>query len=141
MNVALSNAPEVSTQMRAVFDAQRAAFLRTGAPSLHERRADLKKLGEAINKNIDRLVAAVSADFGNRSRHETELGEITPAQTAIRHALRDLAGWMRPKRVPVALELMPARAHILSQPAPPKAKGNPAIFEGNKFFPLTGIPI
>jgi coniferyl-aldehyde dehydrogenase len=116
MNIALTKTPEASAPMRATFDAQRAAFLRAGAPSLAERRADLKKLGEAIGKNVDRLAAAISADFGNRSRHETELGEIMPVQTAIRHTLRHLAGWMAPKRVPVSLELMPASARILYQP-------------------------
>ena len=116
MNIALTKTPEIPTKMRATFDAQRAAFLRAGAPSLRERRADLEKLRSAIGKSTDRLAAAISADFGNRSRHETELGEIMPAQSAIRHTLRHLAGWMRPKRVPVGLELMPAGARILYQP-------------------------
>src|SRR6202050_3274938 len=39
-----------------------------------------------------------------------------PAQSALRHALRHLRGWMRPKRVSVGLELMPAGARILYQP-------------------------
>jgi coniferyl-aldehyde dehydrogenase len=116
MNIALTKPPESPTKMRAVFDAQRAAFLQAGPPSLDERRADLKKLAEAIGRNTDRLAAAISADFGNRSRHETELGEIMPARSAIRHTLRHLPGWMRPKRVSVSLELMPAGARILYQP-------------------------
>jgi len=108
--------PEPVATMRAIFDAQRAAFLRTGAPSPQERRADLKKLGEAVGNSVDRLAAAISADFGNRSRHETELGEVFPAQSAIRHTLRQLARWMQPKRVSIGLELMPATARILYQP-------------------------
>jgi coniferyl-aldehyde dehydrogenase len=79
-------------------------------------RADLKTLGAAIGNNVDRLAAAISADFGNRSRYETELAEIFPAQSAIRHTLRHLSGWMQPKRVSVGLELMPATARILYQP-------------------------
>lgn len=102
--------------LRAIFDAQRAAFARAGAPSLQERRADLKKLGEAINRNAGRLADVISADFGNRSRHETEIAEIFPAQAAIRHALANLSGWMKPKRVSVGLELLPAAARILYQP-------------------------
>ena len=102
--------------MRAMFDAQRAAFLRAGAPSLQQRRADLKKLGDAISRNSDRLAAAISADFGNRSRHETELGEVFPAQSAIRNTLHHLSSRMRPKRVSVGLELVPAAARILYQP-------------------------
>jgi coniferyl-aldehyde dehydrogenase len=103
-------------EMRATLEAQRAAFMRTGAPSLAERRGDLAKLNDALKRNVDRLAAAISADFGNRSRHETELAEAFPVQAAIRHASRHLAGWMRPKRVSVGLELMPARARILYQP-------------------------
>ncbi len=91
-------------------------FSATDAPTLQQRRADLKKLADAIGRIEDRLEAAISADFGNRSRHETKLGEVFPAQSAIRHTLRHLAGWMRPKRVSVGLELMPASARILYQP-------------------------
>jgi len=58
----------------------------------------------------------ISADFGHRSRHETELAEIFPVLSAIRHARSHLRRWMRPKRVPVGLELRPARAAILHQP-------------------------
>ena len=106
----------ISADMRAIFDAQRQAFRRAGAPSLHERRADLKKLADAIGRSRERLMAAISADFGHRSRHETELGELFPAQSAIRHTLAHLARWMRPKRVAVGLELLPAGARILYQP-------------------------
>ena len=102
--------------MREIFDAQRAAFLRAETPSLQERRADLTRLNGAISRNVGRLAEAISADFGNRSRHETELAEIVPVQSAIRHTLRHLARWMQPKRVSVGLELMPATARILYQP-------------------------
>jgi coniferyl-aldehyde dehydrogenase len=108
--------PVAVPEMRAIFEAQRAAFLRAGAPSLQQRRADLTKLGDAIKQSAGRLAEAISADFGNRSRHETALGEIMPVQSAIRHTLRHLPGWMRPKRVSVGLELMPAGARILYQP-------------------------
>ncbi len=116
MNEPLSQAIHADARMRATFDTQRAAFLRNGAPPLLDRLSDLKKLGDAVGRNVDRLAAAVCADFGNRSRHETELGEVFPVQTAIRHARRHLPSWMAPKRVSVPLELMPAGARILYQP-------------------------
>src|SRR3984885_8653268 len=92
-----------------------AAFLQRGAPPLEERRADLKKLADGSGRIGVRLEAERASDFGNRSRHETKLGEVFPAQSAIRHTLRHLAGWMRPRRVAVGLELMPASARILYQ--------------------------
>ena len=101
---------------RAIFETQRTAFLRADAPSLAERRADLTRLRDAIEKSARPLAAAISGDFGNRSRYETEIGEIVPVLAAIRHARRHLRGWMRPKRVPVPLELLPGRARILYQP-------------------------
>jgi coniferyl-aldehyde dehydrogenase len=116
MNEMLTKAPEAATALRTTFDAQRAAFLRDGAPPLQERRADLKKLADAIERGSDRLAAAISADFGNRSRHETELGEVFPSLSAIRNTLKHLRQWMRPRRVSVGIELAPATARILYQP-------------------------
>jgi coniferyl-aldehyde dehydrogenase len=102
--------------LQATFATQRSAFQRGSAPTLRERLAALKTLGTAIRQNTGPLAAAISADFGNRSRYETEIGEIVPVLSAIRHAQRHLRGWMRPKRVTVPLELLPGRARILYQP-------------------------
>ena len=109
-------APPADTDLRVIYNAQRAAFQRANAPSLGERRASLKRLGAAVRENAGLLAAAISADFGNRSRYETEIGEIVPVLSAIRHARRHLHGWMRPRRVTVPLELLPGRARILYQP-------------------------
>ncbi|MGA2313713.1 MAG: aldehyde dehydrogenase family protein, partial [Xanthobacteraceae bacterium] len=116
MSDPLATMPDAAAKMRAIFDTQRAAFVQAGAPSLEERRADLAKLADAIRQNINRLADAIAADFGNRSRYETELAEIFPVQASIRHTLRHLAHWMQPKRVSVGLELMPAGARIIYQP-------------------------
>jgi coniferyl-aldehyde dehydrogenase len=109
-------APPAAVDLQATFAAQRSAFQRTDAPTLRERRDALKKLGTAIRQNGGPLTAAISADFGNRSPYETEIGEIVPVLAAIRHARHHLRGWMRPKRVTVPLELLPGRARILYQP-------------------------
>jgi coniferyl-aldehyde dehydrogenase len=105
-----------SVTMRATFDAQRTAFAGQGAPSLQQRLSDLKRLKEAVENNAGRLAQTISADFGNRSRHETEIGEVLPALATIRHARRHLRVWMQPKPVAVPAELLPARARILYQP-------------------------
>ena len=103
-------------KLRVILETQRAAFLRAGAPSLEERRADLARLAGAIRHESGRIADVISGDFGHRSRHETELAEIFPVLSAIRHARSHLRRWMRPKRVPVGLELRPARAAILHHP-------------------------
>jgi coniferyl-aldehyde dehydrogenase len=102
--------------LSAVLKRQRKGFLRDGPPSLERRRADLAKLRQAIKDSADRIADVISADFGNRSRHESLLSEVFATGAAIRHSLRHLANWMRPKRVPVNLELQQGRARILFQP-------------------------
>ena len=113
---ARSPSDPVGPDVRAVFDRQREAFLRDGAPELARRRADLAKLARAIRDGAERIAGVIAADFGNRSAGETLLAEVLTTLTAIRHTSRHLARWMRPRRVTVGLELMPARARILCQP-------------------------
>ncbi len=85
-------------------------------PTLAERRADLKKLRKAVRSNANRIAEAVSADFGNRSRHDTFIGDVWPVLAAIRHTSKNLPRWMKPKRVPFGVELGRGDARILYQP-------------------------
>jgi coniferyl-aldehyde dehydrogenase len=114
--IATETGTRASASVRALFDAQRADFLASVPPPLEQRRHDLKRLGEAIRRDADTLAAAISADFGHRSRHETEIAEVFPALSAIRETMRHLPRWMRPRAVPAGLEFMPGKARILCQP-------------------------
>ena len=102
--------------MREILDTQREAFLSDGTPPLEERLDSLARLAEAVKAESHRLADVISADFGNRSRYETELAEVVPVLAGLRHAKSHLPGWMRPRRVSAGLELMPAGARILYQP-------------------------
>jgi coniferyl-aldehyde dehydrogenase len=115
-SIADARPPVGSEEMRAILVRQREAFLREGPPTLEQRRADLEALRRAIKHGAERIALEISGDFGNRSRHETLLADVWPTLSAVRHAIKHLPRWMKPKRVPVALELMPARARILYQP-------------------------
>jgi coniferyl-aldehyde dehydrogenase len=77
---------------------QRAAYLAHPVPSLIERRADLRKLQTFVRENKDALVAAVNADYGHRSAHETLFTEIFPVIDAVEHTLKHLKKWMKPQR-------------------------------------------
>src|SRR3974377_2561893 len=103
-------------ELSSILEHQREAFLRDGPPSLEQRRADLTKPKQAIKDSADRIADVISTDFGSRSRQESLLAEILVVCASIRHALRHLPNWMRPKRVSVSLEFKPGRARILYQP-------------------------
>jgi coniferyl-aldehyde dehydrogenase len=100
----------------AILARQRAAFQAAEQPTLEQRRQDLARLAQAIKENSERIAEAISADFGNRSRHESLIAEVFPVLAGIRHASSHLQQWMKPKKVSVSLEFMPAHARILYQP-------------------------
>ncbi len=95
---------------------QRAAFLRNGPPSLAERRAKLKKLRAALIARREDFQAALDADFGHRSRHETAIMEMLVVTWGIDYLHRNLRRFMRRERRHVALPMRLARAHVEYQP-------------------------
>jgi len=95
---------------------QRAAFLRDGPPSLATRRAKLKKLRAALLARREDFEAALDADFGHRSRHETAIMEILLLVWGIDYLHRHLRRFMRPERRRVALPMRLGGARVEYQP-------------------------
>src|SRR5262245_8063626 len=62
------------------------------------------------------MAAALSADFGHRSAHETKILEVFPSLLAARHASEHVADWMRPETKPVSFWFQPGRAQVVKQP-------------------------
>jgi coniferyl-aldehyde dehydrogenase len=90
--------PPIAPVLESALALQRKAYLAQPMPSLAQRKADLRQLARFVRENKDGLIAAVDADYGHRSHHETLLIEIGPVLASIRHVLRHLRGWMRPER-------------------------------------------
>lgn len=106
--------PAVSMQDR--FSAQRRAFEADSNPPREVRDDRLARL-EAMTEKYGRQVAeAISADFGNRSRQETELAEMFVVLAGIRYARRKLGRWMRPRKPSTALHFRPGYVRVLRQP-------------------------
>jgi coniferyl-aldehyde dehydrogenase len=99
-----------------ILAAQRAAFLREGPPTLSRRRADLKKLRAAILARRNEIEAALNADFGHRSRHETAIMDVMSVVLGIDYLHRKLRRFMRPTRRHVALPFWFGSARIEYQP-------------------------
>ena len=96
--------------------AQRAAFAREPYPSLAARLQRLGKLRELLERHGDRMAAAISADFGNRSLHETAIAETFFVLAGIAHTRRHLKRWMKMRRVPTSFHSLPGTSRILPQP-------------------------
>lgn len=111
--------PETATpapDLRALFDAQRAAFLRDPYPDRARRVAALETIERLMETRQDDIARAIAVDFGARSFHETVFGETSVVLAAARFAKRNLRRWMRPRRPPTALHFRPGYGRILRQP-------------------------
>ncbi|NYZ63501.1 coniferyl aldehyde dehydrogenase [Luteimonas deserti] len=85
-------------------------------PDAAQRRDDLARLRAALQRRLDEMAGAISADFGHRSRHESLIADGMTVLADIDHLRRELRGWMRPRRVAAGWRLWPARAQLRSVP-------------------------
>ncbi|RYY83520.1 MAG: aldehyde dehydrogenase family protein, partial [Comamonadaceae bacterium] len=100
----------------ALLQAQRAAFGREPFPGLAQRLDRLARLAHLLEADADRMALAISADFGNRSLHETAIAETYITQAGIAHARRHLRRWMQPRRVATSFHSLPGTSRIPPQP-------------------------
>jgi coniferyl-aldehyde dehydrogenase len=89
---------EAVVPLRRALELQSAAALAAGPSGRRERDHDLAELARFVRDNRSGLIAAIDADYGHRSAHETTMLEILPVLAAVRHARHHLARWMRPER-------------------------------------------
>ena len=85
-------------------------------PTYEQRRNDLDRLRDAYQRRVEEMATAVSADFGNRSRHESLIADGMTVLGEIDFLRRHLKSWMRPQRRMVNWIFLPARAEVRVQP-------------------------
>ncbi len=85
-------------------------------PTLATRDDRLHRLARMTKRHAQDIIDAISADFGNRSAHETLIADLLAVDEAIKHARRHLRGWMRPKDVPTGLKYRPGYNRLIPQP-------------------------
>jgi coniferyl-aldehyde dehydrogenase len=105
-----------SAGLEAELSALRAAFRRAPMPELRERLALLDRLMRALVGYREEAAAAIAADFGNRSRHETLGAELMVCLQSARYARRHLRRWMKPARRHVGWLMATTRAAVVYQP-------------------------
>ncbi len=79
------------------------------------RKARLARLAATFDAHRPRLAEALTADLG-RHPLESELVELHPTGAELRHALRHVKGWMKPRRVGTPLSLLGTRSWIQPEP-------------------------
>ena len=116
-SVEISEHIEQKTILQTAFDAQRKAYLAAPVPDFAQRKQDLLALKRMINENRDAIVAAISEDYGNRSRHESLFAEIITVTDGINGIIKKMKGWMKVQRRHVDIMMFPgAKNRVIPQP-------------------------
>jgi coniferyl-aldehyde dehydrogenase len=94
----------------------RDAQAREPMPAWPTRTRRLRALETMLREQRAAFALAISADFGCRPHEETDMLEIFPSLSAVRHALRHGRRWMRPRRSLAGLAFLPACNVLIPQP-------------------------
>ena len=107
-----------SSTMQDILARQRAAFVADRPEPLDIRRDRLKRLKALLTENGDALCAAMSADFGNRSREMSMISDIVAGIGLVNYSSKNLAKWSRPEKrhTNFPLGLLGARSELRYEP-------------------------
>lgn len=108
--------PSHKLPLQEILQKQRTAFLAAPFPDAETRRRDLTKLERALRQHKNRLLAALSSDFGGRCLEESTLSEIFVVLQNLRYARKRLSNWMKPRRRHVPFQLGMGNAKVFPQP-------------------------
>ncbi len=104
-------------QLMATFEKQRAAYLANPYPDYKQRKDDLQKLKQLLMDNHEAIIAAISEDYGNRSRHETLFAEVISVADGINDTIKHLKKWMKVQKRHVDQGMFPGgKARVIPQP-------------------------
>lgn len=105
-----------SGRLTEIFRAQKLAFSNMPNPSAAQRIEWLNTLENIVLVHEQAFIEALSADFGHRSKHESQMLDIVSTLGAIRHSRKHVVQWMRVRKVGTPLALQPASSYIKPQP-------------------------
>jgi coniferyl-aldehyde dehydrogenase len=109
------DAPTTPTDLNATLARLKRAQ-QSNVPTYRQRMDDLKRLRVAFKARSEEFAAAMSADFGRRSRHESLLSDAFTVLKEIDYTRRHLRGWMRSKRALADWLFWPASTQVRYQP-------------------------
>ncbi|MEO6037943.1 MAG: aldehyde dehydrogenase family protein [Saprospiraceae bacterium] len=98
-----------------LFQAQLRHQFTVARSTARERIGKLQRLHDALLQHRDEIRRALQADF-HKSVYETDITEIGVVNSEIRHAIRHLKGWMRPRHIGTPLALIGSSSRVRYEP-------------------------
>lgn len=104
-----------SDAIETVFAAQRQTAIALRMSTAAARIEKLRRLEAAILARHDAITGALASDLG-RAEAESNLFELMPVISGLRHARRHLKSWMRPRRASPTFIMLGTAARIRHEP-------------------------
>ena len=98
-----------------LFENQKKRSLQLRSEKLSERKKRLKALSAFLMNNRDRISEAVYEDF-RKPKTESDISELYPVLTEIRHTLANLDEWARPQKIDAPLTYLGSRSEVRFEP-------------------------
>ncbi|TDG11907.1 coniferyl aldehyde dehydrogenase [Seongchinamella unica] len=108
---------DTAAMLRDHFDLQRREYLAAPNPDYQQRKQDLLNLKAMVSENMEAIIEAISADYGNRSRHESQFAEIISVTDGINDSIKHLKKWMKVQKRHVDITMFPGgKNRVIPQP-------------------------
>jgi aldehyde dehydrogenase (NAD+) len=98
-----------------VFARQKSKSISLRSEPMAERKKRLKKFESFLLKNKERVATAVFKDFKKPST-ESDISEVYPVLTEIRHTLEHLDEWAQPQKIDAPLTYLGTRSEVVFEP-------------------------
>ena len=130
-------------EIQRILDVQRKSYLAEGVVTNEVRHERIERAIQVLKRHEQKLVDAMTTDFGHRSEHQSLFTDIASSIGPLRHAQKHLAKWNRPEKRkvgPFPLNILGAKARVEYQPLGVVGVISPWNFPVNlTFTPLAGI--
>ncbi|MAY21085.1 MAG: coniferyl aldehyde dehydrogenase [Erythrobacteraceae bacterium] len=105
-------------ELQRLLDLQRGAFTASRPESMKMRKDRVKRAMALLKDHGEALCKTMSADFGNRSMHQSMMTDIDGTIGAGKQALSNMDKWAKPdkRKVQFPLNLMGAKAEVRYEP-------------------------
>lgn len=108
-------AAAVDLDLNALFEKHAFRSQRLRTEPWQNRKKLLKAFGEYVMQNRQKIHEAVKADLG-KSATESDMSEVHPIITEIKHAVRNLADWVAPEPIDAPITFLGTTSEVQYEP-------------------------
>ena len=105
----------VDADFKVMFEKHAARAQRLRTEPWQNRKKLLKSFGEFVMQNRQRIHEALRADLG-KSETETDISEVFPLITEIKHAIRELGNWVEPEPIDAPITYLGTTSELQYEP-------------------------